>query len=137
MRPQAQAREMFPSQILRYRQQEGEVVTMLVPESPVFSGIEIGDLAWLGGPTVPRVPVSSRGGYHVAWTNPDLTVLAEEMKAHGYLNTPNDKLKSWVTPLVEIRSPKNAPVILSEMSMEAALADPMALRLWANVLAGR
>jgi len=32
----------------------------------------------------------SLGGYHVAWKNPDLRVLAEEMKAHGYLNTPND-----------------------------------------------
>ena len=63
-----------------------------------------------------------------------LTVLAEEMKAHGYLKTPKDKLKSWVAPLVEIRMEDAAPVILSEMSIEAALEDPVAVRLWANLL---
>jgi len=40
-----------------------------------------------------------------------------------------------VTPLVEITAPGNAPVILSEMSTDAALTDPIALRLWANLLA--
>ena len=58
------------------------------------------------------------------------------MKAHGYLETPGDKLKSWVTPLVEIQPEGAAPVILSEMSVEAALTDPIALRLWANLLCG-
>jgi len=37
-----------------------------------------------------------------------------------------------VTPLVEITAPGNAPVILSEMSTDAALTDPIALRLWAQ-----
>jgi hypothetical protein len=133
MRPQAQAAEVFPEQVLEYRKQNGEIVTMLVPESPVFNGIEIGDMAWMGGPSVKRVPLSSLGGYHVAWKNPNLTVLAEEMKAHGYLNAPGEKLKSWVTPLVSIQQ-GDLRIILSEMSVDDALTDPMALRLWANLL---
>ncbi|WP_168442037.1 glycosyl hydrolase 2 galactose-binding domain-containing protein [Pontiella desulfatans] len=136
MHPKAQAKELFPKHISNYRKQDGEVVTMLVAESPVFDGIQVGDLAWMGGPNVARVPVSSFGGYHVDWKNPSLTVLAEEMRAHGYLQNPSDKLKSWVTPLVQIRSDGTAPVLLSEMSAEAALTDPIALRLWANVLKG-
>ena len=134
--PQAQAKRVFPDQILNYRKQNGEVVTMKVDESPVFDGIEIGDMAWMGGPTVERVPISSLGGYHVNWTDPALTVLAEEMKAHGYLKTPKDKLKYWVTPLVKIQSEGAAPVILSEMSLEAVANDPIGLRLWANLLRG-
>jgi hypothetical protein len=132
--PQEQAGSVFPEQVLSYRDQDGEVVTMLVPESPVFDGVEIGDLAWMGGPSVRRVPVSSLGGYHVAWKNAALTVLAEEMKAHGYLKDPADKLKSWVAPLVLIHRKGGVPVILSEMSVEAALTDPLALRLWANLV---
>ena len=69
----------------------------------------------------------------MVWKDQKLTVLAEEMKAHGYLNTPKDKLKSWVTPLVSIRQ-GDGRVILSEMSIDAALTDPIALRLWANLL---
>jgi hypothetical protein len=134
--PQAQAVAFFPEQILDHRRQDGEVVTMLVPESPAFDGVEIGDLAWMGGPSVKRIPVSSLGGYHVVWKNPALTVLAEEMKAHGYLTNPADKLESWVTPLVSIRKNGQTPVILSEMSVKAALTDPIALRLWANLIRG-
>ena len=59
---------------------------------------------------------------------------AEEMKAHGYLEAPKDKLKSWVTPLVEIRTRDAVPVTLSEMSVRAGLGGPMALRMWANLL---
>lgn len=132
--PQAQAQSLFPEQILDYRKQDGEVVTMKVDESPVFDGIEIGDLSWMGGPTVERVPVSSKGGYQVKWKNPDLTVLAEEMRAHGYLKKPTDKLKYWVAPLVQIQPEGSAPIILSEMSMKAVANDPIGLRLWANLL---
>ena len=134
IRPQAQAKTVFPEQINGYRSQNGEIVTMKGPESPVFDGIEIGDMAWMGGPTVERVPISSLGGYHVNWTNSELTVLAEEMKAHGYLKTPKDKLKYWVAPLVQIQAEGSALVILSEMSIDAALTDPIGLRLWANLL---
>ncbi|MCU0857537.1 MAG: hypothetical protein MUC65_03930 [Pontiellaceae bacterium] len=132
-----QAEEFFPEQILNYRRQEGEAVTMLLPESPVFAGIQIGDLSWLGGPSVKRVPVSSSGGYYVAWKNPNLAVLAEEMNAHGYLDKPTDKLTYWVTPLVAIQQAGSTPVILSEMSIDTALTDPVALRLWANLLSGK
>ncbi len=109
---------------------------MALPEPTIFDGIEIGDMTWMGGPRVKRVPISSLGGYHVSWKDLAITVLAEEMKAHVYLKNPADKLKSWVTPLVSITKPDHAPVILSEMSMEAALTDPIALRLWANILSG-
>ena len=39
MRPQGQAKAVFPDQILNYLAQNGEVVTMLESESPVFDGI--------------------------------------------------------------------------------------------------
>jgi len=137
IRPRDQAKVVFPEQILDYRKQNGEVVTMVMDESPVFDGIEIGDMAWMGGPAVATVPVSSRGGYQVAWKDRALTVLAEEMRPHGYLKSPQDKLKYWVTPLVRIQEEGAAPVILSEMLLENAPNDPVALRLWANLLSGK
>lgn len=132
--PEGQAAQVFPDQIKAYRKQAGEVVTMLKEESPVFDGIEIGDLAWMGGPEVNGVPISSRGGYQVNWKARGLSVLAEEMQAHGYLKTPEDKLKYWVAPLLEINPAGTTPVVLSEMAVETALTDPIALRLWVNLL---
>jgi hypothetical protein len=132
-----QAVNMFPQVIRQYRPQQGEVVTMRVDESPVFDGIQIGDLSWMGGPSVRTVPYSATGGYHVEWQNPSLHVLAESMNRHGYLKKPTDKLNYWMTPLVEIHENGSVPVILSEMSIRDALTDPVALRLWANLLAGK
>ncbi len=132
-----QAMTMFPQAILNYRPQDGEVVTMRVTESSVFDGIQIGDLAWMGGPSVQTIPFSATGGYRVEWKHPSLSVLAESMKEHGYLQKPTDKLKHWMTPLVEIHEDGSTPVILSEMSVENAQGDPIALRLWANLLSGK
>ncbi|MGB0371552.1 MAG: glycoside hydrolase family 2 protein [Opitutales bacterium] len=131
-----QASDAFPELIHTYKRQKSEVVTMLVDESPVFDGIDIGEMAWMGGPVTSSVPLSATGGYQVDWKRPEVTVLAEEMRAHGYLKTPTDKLKYWVAPLVKIQKNKDSALILSEMSLDAALVDPIAMRLWSNLIKG-
>ena len=126
---------MFPSALKKYIGRKGEIVTMSAEESPVFDGLKIGDMAWMGGPSAPKVPYSSVGGYHVYWKNPALSVLAEQTRDHGYLRVPSDRLGSWVTPLVRIQEAGLTPVILSEISLNAVAADPVALRFWANLIA--
>jgi hypothetical protein len=46
LHPKRALADLFPDQIKVYKAKEGEIVTMRVPESPVFSGIEPLDIAW-------------------------------------------------------------------------------------------
>ena len=47
--------KIYPDEIKGFKAKEGEIVTMHVPESPVFAGIEPLDLAWFerGGRKLP------------------------------------------------------------------------------------
>ena len=123
---------LFPGQIKRFTAKEGEIVTMHVPESPVFSGILPLDLAWFERGDR-RLPVACTGVYQLAADREDTTALACQLDLHGYLQKTSDLLKYGGAPLVEIRLGKGR-VLASELYLEAGQDDPIARRLAMNLI---
>jgi hypothetical protein len=123
---------LFPDQVKSFRTCPGEIVSMHIPESPVFDGLEPLDLAWfeLGGGGIPR---ACRGVYQIEPRRADTSMLAEVVDIHGYLKTPADLAKYSGTPLVQLNAGKGK-VIASEMMLFEALQDPIAGRLLANLI---
>jgi len=123
---------LFPDQVKTFRACPGEIVSMHIPESPVFDGLEPLDLAWfeLGGGRIPR---ACRGVYQIESRRADTNMLAEVVDIHGYLKTPADLVKFSGTPLVQLNDGKGK-VIASEMMLFEALQDPIAGRLLTNII---
>jgi hypothetical protein len=105
---------------------------MHVPESPVFDGLDLLDLAWfeLGEGRLPR---ACRGVYQIESQRADTSMLAEVVDIHGYLKTPADLAKYSGTPLVHLEAGKGR-LIASEMMLFEAPQDPIAGRLFANLI---
>jgi hypothetical protein len=123
---------LFPDQIKSFRTCPGEIVSMHIPESPVFDGLEPLDMAWfeLGGGRIPR---ACRGTYQIEPGRTDMAMLAEVVDIHAYLKTPADLAKYSGTPLVQLNEGKGK-VIASEMMLFDAPQDPIAGRLLANII---
>jgi len=123
---------LFPDQVKSFRPCPGEIVSMHIPESPVFDGLEPLDLAWfeLGGGRLPR---ACQGVYQVEPRRADTSMLAEVVDIHGYLKTPADLAKYSGTPLVQVNAGKGR-LIASEMMLLEAPQDPIAGRLLSNLL---
>jgi hypothetical protein len=121
---------LFPDKIAGYRNTtEGEMVQLHIPESPVFNGLQILDLAWfeLGNR---QKPIACRGTYRPAVGT---TPLAWQCDRHAYLSKPEDILPISGSPLLEIRQGQGR-LIASEMAFEANPNDPIARRLFNNVI---
>jgi beta-galactosidase len=124
--------KLYPKKIKSWVAREGEIVTMHVPESPVFAGVEPLDLAWFErGPR--RTPVACSGVYHLAPGATDTTALAWHCDIHGYLQKPSDLEKYVGTPLVEIHDGKGL-LLGSELCYETGAQDPIAMRLFHNAI---
>jgi hypothetical protein len=123
---------LFPDQVKAFRTCPGEIVSMHIPESPAFDGLEPLDLAWfeLGAGRLPR---ACRGTYQIESQRADTSMLAEVVDIHGYLKTPADLAKCSGTPLVQLNDGKGK-VIASEMMLFEAVQDPIAGRLLANLI---
>lgn len=128
----ARLSSLFPDQVKSFRPCPGEIVSMNIPESPVFDGLDPLDLAWfeLGEGSLPR---ACRGVYQIDSRRPDIDMLAEVIDIHGYLKTPADLAKYRGSPLVEIAAGKGK-VIASEMMLLEAPHDPIARKLLANIV---
>jgi hypothetical protein len=123
---------LFPDQVKSFRTCLGEIVSMCIPESPVFDGLEPLDLAWfeMGEGRIPR---ACRGVYEVAPRRTDTSMLAEVVDIHGYLQAPADLAKYRGTPLVQLNDGKGR-VIASEMMLFEAPLDLIAGRLLSNLI---
>jgi hypothetical protein len=123
---------LFPDQVTSFRTCPGEIVSMHIPESPVFDGLEPLDLAWfeLGGGRIPR---ACQGVYQIESQRSDTTMLAEVVDIHGYLRVPADLAKYSGTPLLQLNEGKGK-VIASEMMLFEAPQDPIAGRLLSNLV---
>ncbi|MBO5796805.1 MAG: hypothetical protein J6R77_00470, partial [Clostridia bacterium] len=108
-----------------------EIVTMNIPESTVFSGIDPMDPAWFGDER--RVPYAALGRYTVDRFSADNCVLAETLEWHGYINHPTDYKKFGGTPLFA-RKVGKGHILVSALRTDAADFDPVASRLTANIL---
>ena len=123
---------LFPDQVKAFRTCPGEIVSMHIPESPVFDGLHPLDLAWfeLGGGRLPR---ACQGVYQIGPRRSDTNMLAEVVDIHGYLKTSADLAKYSGTPLVLLDVGKGR-LIASEMMLFEAPQDPIAGRLLANLV---
>ena len=123
---------LFPSQVKSYKAKEGEIVTMHVPESPVFSGIEPLDIAWFdrGGR---HLPIACIGVYQIVAGREDTTALADQCDIHAYLKNTSDITKYSGSPLVEIKIGKGR-LLASELNFESGKNDPISRRLLTNII---
>lgn len=123
---------LFPGLVKSYKAKKAEIVTMHVPESPVFSGIEPLDLAWFerGGR---NLPLACTGVYQIVDGREDISTLADQCDPHGYLNNPSEIEQDSGAPLVEIRLGKGR-LLASELNLESDANDPIAKRLLSNLL---
>jgi beta-galactosidase len=122
---------LFPERIKAFTKKDGEIVTMHVPESPVFAGIEPLDLAWFERGNR-QLPIACSGVYQIK-ADEDTIALADQLDLHGYLQKASDLFTMGGTPLVELRLGKGR-VLASEMNLESGQDDPIARRLLVNMI---
>ena len=132
LNPQSTLARIFPDEVTDYKAKQGEIVTMHVPESPVFSGIEPLDLAWFQSADR-SLPVACTGVYQITASRKDIMPLADQCDIHGYLQSPSDVTEYEGTPLVEICLGQGT-LVASEMNLDAGPADPIARRLLSNLI---
>jgi hypothetical protein len=131
LHPGSSLARLFPGRMKTFTKKDGEIVTMQVPESPVFAGIEPLDLAWFergGG----QLPVACTGVYQIN-ADENATALAGQLDIHAYLQETSDISAMGGTPLVELRLGKGR-VLASEMNLESGQDDPIARRLLVNII---
>lgn len=124
--------DLFPDQVKSYKAKEGEIVSMHIPESPIFCGIEPLDIAWFDRGKR-RLPLACNGVFHVASERDDTVILADQCDLHGYLRAPSEIASYSGTPLVELKI-NQGRVIASELNLEAGGNDPIARRLLMNMI---
>jgi len=132
LHPGANLEQLFPDAVRNFQAKDGEIVTLHVPESPVFSGIKPLDLAWFEA-SGRQLPIACTGIYKLMAAHPDTTELAWQCDIHGYLNNRLDIASISGTPLLEIVSGQGR-LIASEMALEAGQADPIARRVFSNII---
>jgi len=122
---------LFPDQVKSYQAKEGEIVTMHIPESPVFSGMEPLDISWFdrGGR---QLPIACTGVYQLA-RRTEVVGLADQCDLNGYLGDLSNITKISGTPLVEIHYGKGL-LLSSELNLESGLVDPISKRLLTNFI---
>lgn len=108
-----------------------EIITMNVPESSLFDGIDEMDTAWFADER--RVPYVAGGRYSVDRFSSDICVLAETLEWHGYINKPTDYKKFGGTPLFSLRAGEGR-ILVSSLRTDACDIDPVASRLTGNLL---
>jgi len=114
---------------------EGDIVNMEVPESPIFEGIDVLELRYFNDnkrevPTVCEAAMKIKRDNHVI-------ELASQAKIHGYIDGSMEQRTKRVSdikgfPLFKIVDKGEA--IVSTMSTEKALTDPVAAKLLMNML---
>ena len=117
---------------IRYTEDATEIVTMNVPESPVFAGIGEQDLAWFDNGR--SVPYAAYGRYGMERMDAELCALAETLQWHNYIAKPTDYARLGGTPLFTLRAGRGA-MLISSMRTDADDRDPVACRLTHNILA--
>jgi len=132
LHPENSLVSLFPSQVKSYHAKEGEIVTMHVPESPVFSEIEPLDIAWFDRGER-RLPIACTGIYQIVQGRKDISALADQCDVHGYLSDTSQIQKYEGTPLVEMQIGKGR-LFASELNFESATNDPISKRLLSNLI---
>jgi beta-galactosidase len=124
--------KLLPDAVKSYRRVAGEMVTLNRPESPVFDGLEPLDLCWF--PVVPgKRAYACEGVYSLDRSFKNVVELASFCEIHAYLKKPDDVLAYTGAPLIEA-SVGEGIIIASEMMISAGITDPIANRLFNNLI---
>lgn len=126
---------LFPGQIRDLLQENGEIVSIEVPESRVFDDIEPMETRYFNN-NKRENPFAMKNAYKIS-RDQSVEALASFVKIHGYLEGNMeeragklDEIKGF--PIVKIRNTGTA--ILSEMLLEKGTTDPIAGKLFINML---
>ena len=114
---------------------EGDIVNMEIPESMVFDGIGMFDLRYFNN-NKPEIPVVCEVAFKVK-RDRNVLELANQTKIHGYINgemlTRSEYVKTIKGfPIIQIN--KGGTAILSAMSVNKSITDPIAGRLFINMI---
>lgn len=136
LQPGAQLTKFVPERIKGFRATTGEIVNMVVPESPIFDGLQPLDLAWfeMG---VDELPYACSGDYQVSREQPGVVPLAHQCEIHGAHVYGSKKVAPFFSlagaPIVKIEMGKGS-ILATEMMLSARESDPIAGRLLANMI---
>jgi len=136
LQPGADLCRFLPEYVKSHRSTQGEIVSLVVPESPVFDGIEPLDLSWFElGPKI--TPLACTGTWEVNRARAEVAPLAHQCDFHGQtLFGPDSKSHFFDiagAPLVEIHLGKGV-IIASGIVLSAKDRDPIAGRLLSNIM---
>lgn len=126
---------LFPKQIRDILQENGEIVSIEVPESTVFDDIDPMETRYFNN-NERENPLVMKNAYKV-YRDSGVEPLASFVKIHGYLEGDMterarklDEIKGF--PIVKIKNTGTA--ILSEMLLDKGTTDPIAGKLFVNML---
>jgi hypothetical protein len=128
---------LFPEYIEGWiKPTEGEIVNMEVPESPVFDGLELMDLRYFND-NKREIPIVCHNSFQIN-RNDHVQELAHHTKIHGYIDgTMENRINKMNTikgfPILMISEGKGEALI-SSMTHEKTITDPIAARLLANMI---
>lgn len=123
--------DLLPETETVFKQHRQEIITMNMPESSVFDGIDEMDTAWFTDGR--HVPYVAFGRYSVDRFSPDVCVLAETLEWHGYINKPTDYKRFGGTPLFAVKV-GGGHILVSALRTDACGFDPVASRLTGNII---
>ncbi len=126
---------LFPDQIRNVFKENGEIISIEVPESPVFNDIEPMDTRYFNN-NKREVPLVIKNSYRIN-RGEQVEPLASFLKIHGYLegdiyerSKKMDAMRGF--PIVKINN--KGVAILSEIMFEKATTDPVAGKLLVNMI---
>ncbi|PRD48879.1 glycoside hydrolase family 2 protein [Sphingobacterium haloxyli] len=136
LNPEENATMLYPNLIRGLIKEDAEIISMEIPESSVFDGIEPMDLRYFNDNSREN-PLVAKSVYQIN-RGSNIEPLAVFTKVHGYLEGPiEQRIKTLDAmrgfPLVKIKD-KKGEVILSEILFHKAKTDPVAGKLLVNLI---
>lgn len=122
---------LLEGQTVSFKEHRQEIITMNIPESSVFDGLDEMDTAWFADGR--QVPYVASGRYTTDRFRSDLCVLAETLEWHGYINKPTDYRNFGGTPLFSANIGKGH-ILVSTLRTDSVSFDPAASRLIGNII---
>jgi hypothetical protein len=130
------AQKIYPEYIRGVITANSQIMTMDIPESPVFDDISPLDTRYFNDSTRTS-PTVCRGAFQIN-RHPNVNVLASSEKVHVYLSSDINKREQQVDqlrgfPIIKINDHKGM-MILSTVMVEKGITDPVAAKLFTNMI---
>lgn len=129
--PGSALKNLFPGIVTAFRPGDREIVTMRVPESPVFDGIEVMDLRWFDRGDR-GIPLATHGDFKLAESQ-QVEILAKDAPVHGYLTTQQQRAELEGAVIFTVKHGKGR-IWVTQLAHETGVHDPIAARVLRNLL---